>query len=570
MNPDAPHSPIKPRRDLLEILLACGMTSIAAWAVIYALIGHWPALSIEAGFFVVAGTSWLWLRAKPDHVARVVWANIAGVFLTCLGNTLVTGGVLGSGVFLIWALIGPMAAMVFLGIRATGAVVLAFTILLASMVFLPVEQLGGVPLELTIRRWIAGANVLGSGLLCLVTLGYFLVRLEEEQKARALSQQKLEETARLESLATLAGGVAHDFNNVLMALFGNLQLAARELPHTNPVRPKLERALAALDQATGLTHQLLSFSSGGAPVLSTTSIGDTIRESASFVLTGGRARCDFDLPPELWPVEADLGQISRLVQNLAINAAQAMPQGGQVVIRGSNEIAGGSGPIASYGKRFVLIEVQDEGQGISEDERARIFEPFYSTREGNTGLGLTTCFAIVRDHGGHIQVYSQPGEGTTFQVWLPASNKPLEALPTDTSEELACPEDVRGQRILVMDDEPSVLGVLCAMLESLGYQPIGTVEGGETLAAWEQACSCDQPFHAVILDLTIKGGMGGVDTAQQLRARGAEVPIVASSGYANDRVMADFREYGFDAVLRKPYRLDDLAAALSGTLHTVS
>ena len=553
--------------ELLEILLAGGMVSIALWGALYALLGHWSATAVEAVFFAIAASSYLWIRRRPTDLSLVVKLNIGGVYLTCTANTLVTGGLLESGLFIIWGLIAPMATLVFLGLRDTVVICVAFGALLVAAAAFPSDAWWVTTLPTALLPWLAAANVLGSGLLCLITLAWFVVRLQREQEAREESQRQLLERARLESLSTLAGGIAHDFNNVLMALFGNLELAAAELPTDAPARARLSKAQEALGHATSLTHQLLSFASGGTPVLTTASIAASIRDSASFVLTGSRARCAFELDEDLWAVEADLGQISRLVQNLVINASQAMPGGGCITVRARNEIGSSDQPHSSFGRRFVLLEVQDEGHGISDADRARIFDPFFSTRSGNSGLGLTTCFAIVRDHGGHMDVRSSPGQGACFEVWLPASRHSVTDLEAQTSEELACPEDIAGQRVLVMDDEPAVLEVLCDMLETLGYQPIATEEGGEALSTWEQAQAADQPFHAVILDLTIRGGMGGVETAQELRARGAAVPIVASSGYANDQALASFREHGFDAVLRKPYRVDDLGAALSGILY---
>ncbi len=564
-----PNSNAKPRphTELLEILLVGGMVSIAAWGLLYAALGHWAATAVEGLFFVIASGSLLWLRRRPDHLLAVVRTNVAGVFLTCTLNTLFTGGLLESGLFVIWGLIAPMATLVFLGIRSAITICVAFGVMLVTAAaLLPLDLPGVEPLPEAVLPWLAAANVLGSSLLCLITLGWFLVRLARAQAAREASQRHMLEAARLESLSTLAGGIAHDFNNVLMALFGNLELAAASLPTHSQARARLSKAQEALRHATSLTHQLLSFASGGTPVLSTASIRDTIRDSASFVLTGSKVRCVFELDEDLWAVEADLGQISRLIQNLVINASQAMPKGGRVTVRARNELASELGVQASYGKRCVVIEVEDEGHGISEADKARIFDPFFSTRTGNSGLGLSTCFTIVRDHGGQLEVESEEGQGACFRVWLPASSRPLADPETVSSEELACPEDSEGQRILVMDDEPAVLEVLCDMLESLGYQTVPTEEGGEALAAWEQAAQADRPFHAVILDLTIRGGMGGVETARELRARHAQVPIVASSGYANDRVLSSYRENGFDAVLRKPYRIDDLASALGGIL----
>jgi signal transduction histidine kinase/ActR/RegA family two-component response regulator len=572
------------RHDLVRRLLAGGLISIAAWSVFYGLLGHWPAVVVEAIYGVHVTVSLLWVKRRPENMGTVVRVNILGILLICASNTIVTGGLFPSGLFMLWGIIGPLSAMVFLDRRAIILACAGFILTLLAMAALPAGFLGGTALPAVVQPWLAVANIIGSGALSLATLGYFLGKLESEQAAREQSQRQLLEQARFESLSTLAGGIAHDFNNVLMALFGNLEMAQAALPANTEAAARLARAQAALEQATGLTHQLLSFASGGAPVLSTASIGSTIRESASFVLTGSSARAAFDLDDDLWAIEADLGQISRLIQNLAINASQAMPQGGHITFRARNEIATSAGPAnlisgdtsgilprggpevsrSSFGLRFVVIEVEDQGHGISEADRLRIFDPFFSTRSGNTGLGLTTCFTIVRDHRGFMEVESEPGKGTLFRIWLPASSHQLPETDAPTSEVYICAEDTSGQRILVMDDEPAVLEVLCAMLENLGYQPIATEEGGEALATWQLAEDSGRPFHAVILDLTIRGGMGGVETCQELRARQADVPIVASSGYANDQIMSNFQDHGFSAVLRKPYRLEELNTALSG------
>ncbi|MFH1469328.1 MAG: ATP-binding protein [Pseudomonadota bacterium] len=553
---------VRPRKDLLVLILVGGAVSIALFGGAYAWLGHWSAAAVELGFLVTVASLLLWLLRDPTALRPVIMVAEVGLFLTTTGNTLATGGVEGSGVFVAWGLIGPLSAMVFLGLRPALWISGLWIAQILVFLLLPAGVLGGRPLPDALQPWFAAANVLGTASLCLLTLGWFLRRIEEERAVFQASERRLRDTERLESLAVLAGGIAHDFNNVLMALFGNLQLARAETAPGSDLSMRLEQASAALDRATALTRQLLTFASGGAPTRARASVGDTIQESASFILAGRPIQTSFEIAQDLWPVEADLDQISRLVQNLVLNASQAMPGGGRVWVRARNahrdHPQAPGGPVGAC----VCIEVSDDGPGVPAALRAHIFEPFFSTRQGNSGLGLTSCFAIARDHGGAIELESTEGEGATFRVWLPALPASAQEPEQELTQELACPDDLSGLRVLVMDDEPTVLEVLCAMLDSLGHQPRGAGEGGEALAAWDEAVQHGDPYHVVILDLTVRGGMGGVETVRRLRERGVHVPIIASSGYVTDRVLADYRQFGFDAVLAKPYKVTDLAMAL--------
>jgi PAS domain S-box-containing protein len=374
-------------------------------------------------------------------------------------------------------------------------------------------------------------------------------------------EKRLQEDAfrrqKLESLGTLAGGIAHDFNNVLMAFAGNVGVARAALEPGHPAAPLLEQAEKAITQATALSAQLLTFARGGAPVRRRTSIGPTVREAAAFVLHGSGTALELAVPDDLWPVEADLGQISQVVHSLVLNARQAMGDAGTVRVTGANVEL----PAAAEGqppRRHVRLSVADEGPGIPPEVAARIFDPYFSTRPGGTGLGLSTGYAIARKHEGSLTFEGRSGRGTVFHLLLPA------AAPE------SAPESARSGRpgplrVLVMDDEPAVREVLVAMLRRLGCEPSATAEG-EAAVAELRAAESNGGFDAAILDLTIKGGLGGVETVSRLLALRPDLPVIASSGYAADPVLADPGRFGFRAALRKPYTLAELRACLEATV----
>jgi PAS domain S-box-containing protein len=391
----------------------------------------------------------------------------------------------------------------------------------------------------------------GPGVLCWIAL---------DVTVRKRLQEEVLTTRKLESLGTLAGGIAHDFNNLLMASAGYVALARQSLSPGDLPEVRLGEAEKAMERATQLTQQLLTFARGGAPVRSVSSIGETVRESARFVLHGTQVHGEFDIPDGLPAVEADLGQISRLVQNLVLNAVQAMPGGGTVSVRCDDWIGDGRTTGLDAGRRFVRIIVRDEGSGIPEADRQRIFDPYFTTKAGGSGLGLTTCHSIARSHGGRILLESEVGRGSTFTVLLPSSEKPVpRPAARDTTR-----RRVMGGRALVMDDEPAVLEVMAQMLKSLGWTVTTSSEGGEAVERYRAAMTGGTPFDVAVLDLTIRGGLGGVETVARLAAEDPDVRAVAASGYTDDPVLANPQLYGFRGVLRKPFRLEDMDAVISG------
>ena len=360
---------------------------------------------------------------------------------------------------------------------------------------------------------------------------------------------------KMESLGVLAGGIAHDFNNILTGILGNVSLARFQIDHPDKVAQRLEAAENSAARARDLTQQLLTFARGGEPVKKTLNVADVLKDSAVFACHGSEVRCDFVLGEDLWPVNADEGQLSQVINNLVLNAVQAMPAGGTVTIGAENDA------VKQPGKRLVKIFVTDTGSGIYEDHIQRVFDPYFTTKEKGSGLGLATCFSIVKKHDGIITFESSPGSGTTFYVYLPA----LELAPPVSHRKEALLER-GGGRILLMDDEEVVCEIGKAMLEELGYSVVCAKNGSEAIETYLRRKVEGTPFAAVIMDLTIPGGMGGKEAVKMLLSVDPKAKAIVSSGYSNDPVMANFRDYGFVAVLKKPYRLQDIGVTLQQCL----
>jgi PAS domain S-box-containing protein len=378
----------------------------------------------------------------------------------------------------------------------------------------------------------------------------------EDVTERVRLEQEVLRTQKLESVGVLAGGIAHDFNNLLTGIMGNISLAQLELPAGGALSESLADAEKATMQARELTQQLLTFSRGGAPIKRTIDIREIVATAAQFTLRGANVRAELEISPDLWAVEADHGQISQVFHNLVINASQSMPQGGTVRLAASNAVLReGDVPPLPAG-RYVKVTVADHGVGIPSENLTKIFDPFFSTKKGGTGLGLAVVFSIVKKHGGKIEVASLVGEGTTFTLLLPAAAGVAAAAAPPT-------EALSGKgRILLMDDEPIVRQVVAKILKTLGYEVETSAEGSEAIAAYRHALADGKPFDAVILDLTVPGGMGGAEAIGLLRTVDPNVKAVVSSGYSSNPVMSNYRDYGFAGVIAKPYQANDLSAVL--------
>jgi two-component system cell cycle sensor histidine kinase/response regulator CckA len=363
--------------------------------------------------------------------------------------------------------------------------------------------------------------------------------------------------SKLESLGLLAGGIAHDFNNILTAILGNISLAKLDRASPGHGLERLTEAERACFQAQALARQLLTFAKGGSPVKTSISVAELITESAHFAARGSQVRCEFVFPDDLWAVEADPGQTSQVFQNLIINAIQAMPSGGTIKIQGANLVLGPQSNLPLNPGKYVKISIQDQGLGIPANHLAKIFDPYFTTKQKGSGLGLATAFSIIKKHSAHITVESQLGQGTTFHIYFPAFDQKL-IPPTPEEADLLA----GSGNILVMDDEEMVLQVLDNMLKTPGYEVTMARDGGQALEMFTQAHTSGQSFAAVILDLTVPGGMGGQETLEKLRLIDPQVKAIVSSGYSDDPVIADFAKFGFSGVIVKPYSILELSHLL--------
>lgn len=391
----------------------------------------------------------------------------------------------------------------------------------------------------------------------------------QDVTVREEMERELQRTQKLESLGVLAGGIAHDFNNILTGILGHVSLAKAEMSREQKAFTYLAEAESSIATARGLTRQLLTFARGGTPQKRAQSIRNLLEDSARLVMSGSPIRLLLDVPGDLRLLEVDEGQIGQAIQNLVINARQSMKSSGTISISAANievsiegmKIAGQScmkrGNILSPGK-YVEICVSDEGCGIPPEVIPHLFDPFFTTKQTGHGLGLSTVFSIIDQHGGHITVDSTPGTGSIFRVYLPATDfqiADLEARPAVKRGD--------GGRILVMDDDKAILSVMQGILRHLGYQCVCVPDGSEAISEFQKAVSRGAPFQLAILDLTIRGGMGGLETAEKLHELEPGLRIMVASGYSSDPVMADHTAYGFCHALSKPFMLSDVEKALA-------
>jgi PAS domain S-box-containing protein len=387
-----------------------------------------------------------------------------------------------------------------------------------------------------------------------------VMSLTVDVSERERAAQTLARTQRLEALAVLAGGIAHDFNNLLTGILANVSLARSDHPPEAELDELLEEATAAAQRATTLTRQLLTFSKGGAPVKKVVDLAPLVREAGLFATRGATGACAFQLGAS-WPAEVDPGQIAQVVQNLVLNALEAMPEGGTVEVA-LDDLAlqpGASGALAAG--PYLRLRVSDHGVGIPPASLPRIFDPFFSTKNRGSGLGLAVCHSVVTRHGGSIEARSTPGAGTTFEVLLPAQPGAVAG-----AVKAAQPAAHRRGRVLVMDDEEMVRRVAQRTLASLGCEASVAADGAEAVRLWQAARDEGRAFDLVVLDLTVPGGVGGVETLARMKALDPEVRAVVSSGYSNAPVIADYRSYGFKAALLKPFTAEEARAVIAGLL----
>jgi two-component system cell cycle sensor histidine kinase/response regulator CckA len=397
--------------------------------------------------------------------------------------------------------------------------------------------------------------------------------LQVNSIARDISEQrKLQneqlKSQKLESLGVLAGGIAHDFNNILTGIVGNISLASMFLDESHRASKILLQAEQASKRATDLAHQLLTFAKGSQPIKKLIAARKIVEASTSLVLSGSNVLSVIDIPDDLHDIEVDEGQINQAFNNIIINAAQAMPGGGSITIKANNLTLDDANAMSLYPGDYVRFTFTDTGCGISEEDLKRIFDPYFTTKVSGNGLGLTSAYSIISKHGGHISVRSKVGTGTTFDILLPASNQKAQEKEVQTT--VLTRAEHTGCSILLMDDEEMIRYMAAEMLGEIGYNVQTCSNGEEAVVLYKAAMIADVPFAAVIMDLTIPGGMGGKEAAKQILDLDPAACLVVSSGYSNDPIMAEYSNFGFCATLVKPYTLAEIVQAMSKLLSGAS
>ena len=377
--------------------------------------------------------------------------------------------------------------------------------------------------------------------------------LEEEQ----LKSQKLE------AIGTLAGGIAHDFNNLLQGVFGYISMAKRMHDQKQKSLDMLDQAEKALQMSVNLTSQLLTFSKGGKPLTKRIALRPVIENSVKFALSGSRVDYKIQVDQELWVVEADEGQIGQVIQNLVLNAEQAMPLGGTITMTAENvsSTQGGVPPVLQQGN-YVVISIKDSGIGIPEQYLPKIFDPYFTTKDKGSGLGLATSYSIIKNHGGSINVKSKLGDGTTFFVYLPA----VDAVETSSVTVSESVKALRKGRILLMDDEDIIRNIVGIMIRSIGHEVEMADDGKEAIEKYRQSINSGRQFDIVILDLTVRGGIGGEETLKELLQIDPDIKAIVSSGYTDTSAMSGYKAIGFKSCLAKPYDIASLNRTLNSLL----
>lgn len=397
----------------------------------------------------------------------------------------------------------------------------------------------------------------------LIELRQRVSKLEALETERKNMEAELQKAQKLGSLGILAGGIAHNFNNILTAIAGNISLAKMYAKPGLEVFDILTEAEKASLKAKNLVQQLLTFSTGGMPKKKAISIAKLIKDSANFALSGSNVRCAFSILDDLWTVEVDEDQISHAINNLIINAKQAMSEGGVIKVSTENITIGSENFLPLKDGKYINISIEDQGSGIPEEDLQKIFDPYFTTKQGGSGLGLATAYSIIKKHDGHITVESKPGVGTTSYIYLPAYEEKI--LTMNSEGKVSITSSGRG-KILVMDDEEIVSSVVGRMLAQCGYEADFAKDGTEAITLYKKAKASDQPFEAVIIDLIIFGGMGGKEAIKKLFEIDPDVKAIVSSGYSSDPVMANFKDYGFKSVLSKPYKMEELCKVLHSVI----
>ncbi len=387
--------------------------------------------------------------------------------------------------------------------------------------------------------------------------------LQREMDEKEKMQEDLIRVEKLESTALLAGGIAHDFNNILSIIIGNLSLAQMDAEKGENISKILMDIEKSCFRARDLTKQLLTFSKGGAPVKKTMPVTGLIKETVVFALRGSNVGYQFSITPDLFPVNVDEGQLNQVISNIVINASHAMPEGGTVMVMAENADIGPENTFSTplSPGYYIRISIQDTGIGIAKKDLQSIFDPYFTTKPTGSGLGLATAHSIIEKHGGFISVHSQKTKGTTFDIYLPASPEKIHGKVAHNNAAMEKPSQGRG-RVLIMDDEEMIRTVVGELLRHLGYESDFAEDGVEACKKYLEAMAKKENFSAVIMDLTIPGGMGGKEAVQHILKIDPRAKVIVSSGFSTDPVMADYKSYGFSGVVAKPFMIQELSTVL--------
>lgn len=371
-------------------------------------------------------------------------------------------------------------------------------------------------------------------------------------------EEQIQQAQKMEAISILAGGIAHDFNNILSVIMGNISFALSKVNHDELIYQLLENALHGTEQGQKLTNQLLTFAKGCKPIKKQHNINNLLEDAVNFTLSGANSKSNFYLEKDLWSAEVDAGQVNQAISNLIINADQAMPDGGiirlkteNIDLHDGNEYSLNAGP-------YIKISVTDQGIGIQKQHISNIFDPFFTTKHQGSGLGLSTTYSIIKNHNGHIVVNSELGKGTVFSIYLPA----LKENPRKIKVQKKSGHQGQG-KILMMDDEKLIRDIAEKILSTVGYETKTAPDGAKAIELFKEAYSSSKPYDLVILDLTVPGGMGGAETVPELMKIDPKIKVVASSGYSNNPVMSNYKDYGFCGVIPKPYSLDQLLETIN-------
>ncbi|MBM9536316.1 PAS domain-containing hybrid sensor histidine kinase/response regulator [Desulfobulbus alkaliphilus] len=392
----------------------------------------------------------------------------------------------------------------------------------------------------------------------------------EEISRRKQADEEIVKIQNLESLSLFAGTLAHNFSNILMVILGNISFAKMLVAPDTAAYQRLVTAESASLQAKDLTRQFLTFAQGGAPEKKSISVTETIKNYGQIALSGAQSTCEYRIDADVWPIEADESQIGQALTNILINADQSMPKGGTISVQCQNVHINAQQDLPLEHGRYVQISITDQGSGIAKEYLNKIFDPYFTTKKTGCGLGLASTYSIVKKHGGHIDVSSQPGSGTTFTLYLPASDVSTAsaAPPLATTVNVLPSLSQQGTgKILIMDDHDMVGEILTNALQKYGYTVELTRDGEEALIKYAEAQQAEQPFDVVIMDLLVPGGMGGKEATQKILDLDPDAKVIVSSGYCHDPIRTDHKSYGFSAVITKPYRIEELLRQLQGLLH---